>query len=52
MTFSLNELILYFTGLVAIFSPGAAIAPYIGVAGHYGRKFSTGFLAGGAVFFL
>jgi multiple antibiotic resistance protein len=38
MTFSVNELILHFTGLVAIFSPVAAIAPYIGVAGHFDRK--------------
>jgi len=38
MTFTFNELVLHFTGLVAIFSPVAAIAPYIGVAGHFSRK--------------
>lgn len=38
MTFSFKELLLHYIGLVAIFSPVAAIVPFIDIAGHYPKN--------------
>ncbi len=37
VAYTLNELLLHYIGLVAIFSPVAAIVPFINVTGHYSK---------------
>lgn len=37
-TFTINDLLLHYVGLLAIFSPVAAIVPFIGITGNYPKN--------------
>ncbi len=49
MTFTIQEFVLQYVGLLAIFSPVAAIVPFISIAGNYPRNIQRKFALRAAV---